>query len=89
MSSGRPASDDAIEKNSLWNEFLFTRKGILCQEEITPEFSEFLSEVKTELKIIKASGLHSLHRSLIGIKQIENPIGNDIVKEARNSKNPL
>ncbi len=53
-------------------------------------FLSLLSEVKTELKIIKVVWFNPLQCCLIWIKQIENSIGDGIVnKKARNSKKPL
>ena len=50
------------------------------------EFPEFLSEVKTELKIIKAVWFNSLQSCLIRIKQIVDSVRNCIVKKAWDSK---
>ncbi len=60
------------------------------------EFSEFLSEVKVELEIIKIILFSSSQSGLIRIKQIEDAIRDGLVKKTRNPqksfrhpKNPL
>ena len=48
------------------------------------EFREFLCKVKTELKIIQTVLADSSESGLVRIEQIEDPIGDGIVKKAWN-----
>ncbi len=50
-------------------------------------FPEFLSELKTELKVIETILSDSWKSRLIGIEQIEDTVGNHIIKKLRTPKN--
>jgi hypothetical protein len=56
------------------------------RESILWSFLCFLSEVNTELEIMKDVWLNSLQCCRIWIKQIEGPISNHVVKKAWNPK---
>ena len=56
----------------------------ISQSLIVLEFPGFLSELKTELKLIEAILFNCSKNRLIRIEQIEDSIGNRIVKKTRN-----